>query len=94
MVANDERTEPFSASQFHPPSSSCSPSRRATTPLDILIEVDAQGDGPAVDARLDLAAEERLPGVLPTAVVSDQRHRPAHPVAARVDPEVTQQLRA
>ena len=32
VVANDERTEPFSASQFHPPSSSCSPSRRATTP--------------------------------------------------------------
>jgi hypothetical protein len=44
-----------------------------------------------VDARLDLAAEEGLPGVLPTAVVSDQRHRPTHLVTTRVDPEVTQQ---
>jgi hypothetical protein len=32
VVANDERTEPFSTSQFHPPSSSCSPRRRASTP--------------------------------------------------------------
>src|SRR6266542_1609947 len=60
--------------------------------LHILIKVGAQCDGPAIDARLDLAAEERLPGVLPTAVVSDPRHRPAHPVSARVDPEIEQQL--
>jgi len=31
VVAKDERTEPFSTSQFHPPSSSCSSSRRVTT---------------------------------------------------------------
>jgi hypothetical protein len=61
--------------------------------IDILIKVGAQCDGPAIDARLDLAAEERLPGVLPTAVVSDQRHRPAHLVRARVDTEITQQLK-
>jgi hypothetical protein len=34
---------------------------------------------------------KKVPGVLPTAVVSDQRHRPTHLVATRVDPEVTQQ---
>src|SRR4029453_4412571 len=39
--------------------------------VHVQIEVDAQGDGPAVDARLDLAAEERLPRVLPAAVVPD-----------------------
>src|SRR6267142_3995450 len=60
--------------------------------IHTLIEVGAQGDGPAIDARLDLAAEERLSGVLPTAVVSDQRHRPPHPVRARIDSEITQQL--
>src|SRR5215470_2920279 len=32
VVWKEERTEPFSASQFHPPSSSCSSSSRATTP--------------------------------------------------------------
>ena len=32
VVWNDDRTEPCSASQFHPPSSSCSPRRRSTMP--------------------------------------------------------------
>ena len=32
VVAKEERTEPYSTQQFHPPSSSCSPTRRATTP--------------------------------------------------------------
>ncbi len=68
MVANDERTEPRSASQFQPPSSSCSVRRRATIAVDVLTKVGAQRDGPAVDAGLNLAAEERLPSVLPTAI--------------------------
>ena len=59
--------------------------------LDVLAEVGAEGDGPAVDARLDLPVEERLAGVLPAAVVSDLRHGPSHPLVARVDPEVPQQ---
>lgn len=43
--------------------------------------------------RLDLAAKERLPVVFPPAVVSDQRHRPADPVRARVYPQIMQQLK-
>ena len=38
-------------------------------------EVGADRDGPPVDARLDLAGEERLPGVLPAAVLAHQRDR-------------------
>lgn len=90
VVWKEERTEPSSTSQFHPPSSSCSPSSRATTPIDILIEVGTQRDRHTVDARLDLAARERLAGMLPTAVFSDLRHRPAHLVTMGVDTEVVQ----
>src|SRR5205823_14232943 len=57
--------------------------------IHVLIEVAAQADGPAVDARLDLAAEERLAGVLPTATISDQRDRPAHAISVSVDSEIT-----
>jgi hypothetical protein len=59
----------------------------------ILIEVDAQCDCSSVDARLHFATEERLSGVLPTAVISDQRHGPADRVTARIDPEIMQQLK-
>ena len=62
-------------------------------PTHILTKIGAQSDDPAIDAWFDLAAEERLPGVLPTAVVSDQRHHAAHPVRARVNPEIVQQLK-
>src|SRR5207244_10529632 len=53
--------------------------------IDVLVEVDTERDDHAVDARLDLAAEERLAGVLPTAVLSDLRHSPANLVSAGVD---------
>ena len=89
MVSNDERTEPFSASQFHPPSLELLTQEARDDALDVVTEVDAEGDGPAVDTRLDLPGEERLAGVLPTAVVSDLRHGPSHPFAGRVDPERT-----
>jgi hypothetical protein len=59
--------------------------------LHVLPEVDAEGDGPAVDARLDLAGEERLALVLPTAVVPDLLHGPTHAFVVRVDPERAQQ---
>src|SRR6185436_15652086 len=59
---------------------------------DVLIEVAAQSDGPAVDARLDLAAEERLPRVLPPAAVPDLRDRAAHAIVAGIDAEGAQQL--
>ena len=53
-----------------------------------MVEVGTEHDDHAVDARLDLATEERLAGVLPTAVVSDLCHRPAHLVEVGVDTEV------
>ena len=69
MVLNEPRTEPFSASQFQPPSSSCSFDQAVDDARDVLPEVGAQADHHAVDARLDLALEERLAGVLPAAVL-------------------------
>lgn len=41
-----------------------------------------------------LAGEVRLPALLPTAVVSYQRHGPPNLVTLRVNPEVTQQQQA
>ena len=58
--------------------------------IHLLVEVGTQRDDHAVDARLDLAVEERLAGVLPTAVLSDLGHRPAHPVIVGIDTEVVQ----
>ena len=91
VVSNDDRTEPFSASQFQPPSSSCSPSSRSTIALDVLAEVGAERDGPAVDARLDLAVEEALAVVLPAAVLPDQGHRLPRRGRPRVEAEVAEQ---
>src|SRR5690242_1949579 len=60
--------------------------------MHILIEVTAQGDGPAINAGLDFAAEEGLACVLPTAVISHHGHRPADGASARVDSELAEQL--
>ena len=68
--ANDERTEPFSASQFQPPSVELLAEQPGDDAVDVHAEVGADRDGPPVDARLDLAGEERLPGVLPPAVLA------------------------
>src|SRR5205823_10497228 len=57
---------------------------------DVLIEVGAQHDDHAVDARFDLATEEGLAGVLPAAVVADLGHRPPHLVTVGPDTEVVQ----
>ena len=59
--------------------------------INVLLEVGTQRDGHTVDARLDLAAKERLAGVLPTAVFSDLRHRPAHFHVAWIDTELLQE---
>ena len=48
--------------------------------IHVLVEVGTQRDDHSVDARLDLALEERLAGMLPTRVLPDLRDRPAHPV--------------
>jgi hypothetical protein len=55
------------------------------------ITVSSKRDGHTVDARLDLAIEERLAGVLPTAVFSDLRHRVAHLVTLGVQTEVVEE---
>src|SRR6185436_2329155 len=51
--------------------------RLAQQPIDdalhVLAEVGAEGDGPAIDAGLDFALEERLAGVLPATVLADER---------------------
>ena len=59
---------------------------------DVQSEVGAGLDRPAVDARLDLAIEVPLTGVLPTSVLSDERHRAAGRVRCRVEPEDLQRL--
>jgi hypothetical protein len=60
-------------------------------PVDVHSEVDADRDGPPVDARLDLAGEERLPGVLPSAVLTHQRDRLPDRLGIGVDAEIAQQ---
>src|SRR4029078_9971202 len=60
--------------------------------IDVLSEVGAEADRPAIDARIDLAAEERLPRVLPPAAVPDVRDRAAHAIVAGIDAEGAQQL--
>lgn len=59
----------------------------------ILPKVTAQRDDPAIDARLDLAAEERLPRVFPSATILDSFDHPADGVSARVDTKVMQELK-
>ena len=44
-----------------------------------------------VDAGLDLATKERLPGLLPSAMVSDLRHCSTHPVVLGVHTEVVRE---
>jgi hypothetical protein len=73
VVSNEERTEPFSASQFQPPSASRSPRIRSTIGDDVHPEVAAGLDRAAVDARLDLAVEIALALVLPLRVFGDER---------------------
>src|SRR6185436_19560040 len=62
--------------------------------VDTLLEVDAERDSHAVDAGLDLSTEERLPRVLPPAVLPYAGHRSPHRVAVRVDTEVVESHQA
>jgi hypothetical protein len=62
--------------------------------IDVEAEVGAQRDHHAVDAGLDLAAEEGLSGVLPAAVLADLRHGPAHPVVVGVGTQVLEEDQA
>ena len=91
-MSNEDRTDPFSASQFQPPSSSRSPRIRSTIGATSHSEVGAGLDRPAVDARLDLAVEVPLPGVLPAPVLGDERDRSAGGLRRRVEPEELQGL--
>src|SRR5262245_23648510 len=62
--------------------------------VDVLLEVDAQRDGHPVDARLDLAAEERLTSMFPPAVLPDLRHRSAYLLIAGIDTAILQEHEA
>ena len=55
--------------------------------VDVGAEVGAGLDRAPVDARLDLAVEVALPGVLPPPVLGDERHGAAGRVGRRVEPE-------
>ena len=92
VVSNEERTDPFSASQFQPPSASRSPRTRSTIGVDVDPEVGARLDRPTVDARLDLAVEVALPGVLPAPVLGDERDRPPGRVGRGVEAEDLERL--
>ncbi len=59
--------------------------------VNVLAEVRADRDGAAVDARFDLAFEERLTGVLPPAVFPDTVDGRADGGVARVDAKVAKQ---
>ena len=59
---------------------------------DVHPEVGAGLDRPAVDARLDLAVEVPLTGVLPAPVLGDERDRAAGRLRRRVEPEDLQGL--
>ena len=97
MVLNDDRVEPLAASQFQPPSGSCSPSSRSTMPLDVLAEVGADRRDLPVDAGLDLAFEEGIAvtflraASLPRHAVADEAHRAARLVARGIETHVPQQ---
>ena len=73
VVANDERTEPLTLSQFHPPSSRRSSSSLATMGETSIAEVGAVGNGPAVDAFFDFALPVGLGPLVPPRAGTDQR---------------------
>ena len=90
---NDERTEPRSASQFQPPSASCSLEQAIDETVAALAEVGAECDDAAVDARFDLAFEERRISELgsPRDVLANEIDRRSRARARRVEAEVAQQ---
>ena len=97
VVLNDDRVEPFGASQFQPPSDSCSASSRLMMPPDILAKVGASRRHLAVDAWLHLAFKEgiavafRRPATLPRHAVADEAHRTPRLRARGIEPQVAQQ---
>ena len=99
VVLNDDRVEPFAASQFQPPSGSCSASSRSIRlPLrDVLAKVGADRPDLPVDAGLHLAGEEGIAvtflrgPALPGHAVADEAHRAARLVARGIETEVPQQ---
>jgi hypothetical protein len=61
--------------------------------IHILAEVNTDGDGPAIDAWLYLAAKEGLSRMFPTAVFFDSAYRMPDAVRIWIDPEIDQQLK-
>ena len=99
VVPNDETVAPFSTSQFQPPLREL----LAEQPLDerchVHPEVRAGRDDVAVDARLDLALEERMVGprrlevgIPPRDVLADEADGPPGRVAPGIEPKPAQEL--
>jgi hypothetical protein len=80
VVLNDDRIEPLAASQFQPPSGSCSASSPVDDAPDVLAEVGADRPDLPVDARLNLAGEEGVivrflrTASLPRHAVANEAH--------------------
>ena len=97
VVLNDDRLEPLAASQFQPPSGSCSASSRSTMPPDVLAEVGAGRPDLPVDAGLQLAFKESIAVTFlraaspPGHAVTDEAHRPARLFAGGIEAHVPQQ---
>ena len=58
--------------------------------IDVLLKVSTERDNHPVDARLNLAAKERLTGMLPPAILPHLRHRPMYLLIARINSEILQ----
>ena len=97
VVLNDERIEPFAASQFQPPSGSCSVSNRSMMRSNVLAEVRADCGHLTIDTGLHFTGEEgiviTLPrtATLPSHAVTDACHRAACFVARGIEANFAQQ---
>ena len=58
--------------------------------IDVLLKVSTEPDTHPVDARLNLAAKERLTGMLRPAILTHLRHRPMYLLIARINSEILQ----
>ena len=67
--------EPLARSQFQPPSGWTLAEEPRDDRPDVDAEIGAVGDGPAVDALLDLALPVGLAALFPARVRADERHR-------------------
>ena len=97
VVLNDERIEPFAASQFQPPSDSCSVSKRSMMRRTSWPKYDADCGHLTINTGLHFTGEEgiviTLPrtATLPSHAVTDACHRAACFVARGIEANFAQQ---